>query len=207
LQLVHRCSQPRCHCSLDGGRRTSDRRCLNLAVNLPVCAHPITPNSSPASSSCSRRHAPCISAPLVELVVTVNPTTPARPRFLYVRSTVEPRIHDVAHHSLWFSSLVRCCSSPCRVYHNIVDPSLVLVIDPSCCPNAGSYVTSPTCVHAKNPRRLDTKGNKSVHDRRILDVGEEKAKPHNTRQMFDDKLELGFISIFTSIESRFMLVS
>jgi hypothetical protein len=33
------------------------------------------------------------------------------------------------------------------------------------------------------------------------------AKPHNTRQMFDDKPEQGFISILTSIESRFMLVS
>lgn len=33
-----------------------------------------------------------------------------------------------------------------------------------------------------------------------------KAKPHNTHQMFDEKLKLGFISIRTSIESRLMLV-
>jgi hypothetical protein len=34
-----------------------------------------------------------------------------------------------------------------------------------------------------------------------------KAKPHNTRLMFDDKPEPGFISIRMSIESRLMLVS
>jgi hypothetical protein len=32
-------------------------------------------------------------------------------------------------------------------------------------------------------------------------------KSHDTCQMFNDKLELGFISIRTSIESRLMLVS
>lgn len=33
-----------------------------------------------------------------------------------------------------------------------------------------------------------------------------KAKPHNTRLMFDDKLEPGLISILTSIESHLMLI-
>jgi hypothetical protein len=65
-------------------------------------------------------------------------------------------------------------SSPFRVYNNVAYPSLVLVIDPSPCPDAGSYVTPPTCVHAKNPRRFGAEGNKSVRDRRILYVdGEE----------------------------------
>jgi hypothetical protein len=32
-------------------------------------------------------------------------------------------------------------------------------------------------------------------------------KPHDTRQMFNDKLEPGFISIHMSIVSRLMLVS
>jgi hypothetical protein len=36
---------------------------------------------------------------------------------------------------------------------------------------------------------------------------EKEAKLHNTRMMFDDKPESGFISILTSIESRLMLVS
>jgi hypothetical protein len=36
---------------------------------------------------------------------------------------------------------------------------------------------------------------------------EKEAKLHNTRLMFDDKPEPGFISIRTSIESRLMLVS
>jgi hypothetical protein len=36
---------------------------------------------------------------------------------------------------------------------------------------------------------------------------EKEAKPHNTRMMFDDKPEPGFISILTSIESYLMLVS
>jgi hypothetical protein len=34
-----------------------------------------------------------------------------------------------------------------------------------------------------------------------------KVKSHDTRQMFNDKLKPGFISIRTSIESRLMLVS
>jgi hypothetical protein len=36
---------------------------------------------------------------------------------------------------------------------------------------------------------------------------EKEAKLHNTRLMFDDKPESGFISVLTSIESRLMLVS
>jgi hypothetical protein len=63
-------------------------------------------------------------------------------------------------------------SSPLRAFNNIAYPSLVLVIDPSPCPDVGSYVTSPTSVHAKNPRRLGAEGNKSVRGRRILDVDE-----------------------------------
>lgn len=61
---------------LFGGRRTSDHRCSNLVVNLPVCAHPVTPNSSPTSCSCLWRRAPCSSMPLVELMFTVNPIIP-----------------------------------------------------------------------------------------------------------------------------------
>jgi hypothetical protein len=61
-------------------------------------------------------------------------------------------------------------SSPLRVSNNIAYPSLVLVVDPSPCLDAGSYMTSPTCVHAKNPRRLGVEGNKSVRNRKILDV-------------------------------------
>jgi hypothetical protein len=34
-----------------------------------------------------------------------------------------------------------------------------------------------------------------------------KAKPHDTRHIFDDKLEPGFISILASIESRLIMVS
>jgi hypothetical protein len=60
--------------------------------------------------------------------------------------------------------------SPLRVSNNIDYPSLVLVVDPSPRLDAGSYVTSPTCVHAKNPRRLGVEGNKSVRSRKILDV-------------------------------------
>lgn len=68
-------------------------------------------------------------------------------------------------------------TSPCGLavldfYSNVADPSLVLVIDPSPCPDVGSYVTSPTCVHAKNPRRLGAEGNKLVCGGKILDVEE-----------------------------------
>jgi hypothetical protein len=67
-------------------------------------------------------------------------------------------------------------SSLFRVYNNVAYPSLVLVIDPSPCPDAGSYMTSSTCVHAKNLRRLGAEGNKSVRGRRILDVDEEEVR-------------------------------
>jgi hypothetical protein len=63
-------------------------------------------------------------------------------------------------------------SAPFRVYNSVAYPSLVLVVDPSPCLDAGSYMTSSTCVHAKNPRILGAKGNKSVRGRRILDVDE-----------------------------------